>query len=271
MLKQILFIGLWCGVAAFAQGQTTINKSIDPGAAQKLDFVSLFADVRFESWSGSSIEISGSVSINDGKNDELYELNTYVRDGKVVIEDKLPNMDEIPRYVTIKREGKESRILLKKNENAEKALARMYPDGKGKIISQGSDIDIKLVVKVPGNIDLDIRMTYGSVYLDKYPANQYVDNTYGTVEAELTSGKSLPEIKLKSTYGAVDVAVSPSSSFEVDMESDYGSLYSDLPLQIDKSRSKTKAFSEHIIGSLNGGSNRLELRAPYGNIYLRSL
>ena len=77
------------------------------------------------------------------------------------------------------------------------------------------------------------------------------------------------DCQFESTYSFVDVSCPPNAGYNLLLETNYGQVYSNLDLNIDKKGSVDKIFESKIIGTLNNGGSPLQIKATYSDIYLR--
>lgn len=129
--------------------------------------------------------------------------------------------------------------------------------------------------------EIEISCNYNDVYLDDIFGPMAIKTVYGEIEAEYTELSQKGSHSLYSIYGSVDVSIPQASSANVTMQSDYGSLYSNMQLSLEETsdsyhsdncntKHKKTCTTEFIEGMLNKGGVDLTLKSNYDNIYLRS-
>lgn len=236
----LLSISLLTGVLA---AQTPVNKSIPVAPGQKLSMRFDYPElVKVSTWEKNEISITGTVSINNGENDEAFELEQSVTGNTVYIENKIRNLKELPHRITVVRG--EEKITFKS-----KAEYREYCEKHGKnfnMTSTGVDIEIMLEIKVPKNMATEIEAVYGMVE---------VRNFTGPLSVE-------------ATYGGVDVSVQPATMGELIAETSYGQIYSNLDLKF--TGSEFKDFHT-VVSAKPGAGPRYSFESTYGNVYLRKI
>ncbi|WP_268121871.1 hypothetical protein [Roseivirga pacifica] len=116
--------------------------------------------------------------------------------------------------------------------------------------------------------ELEIAGTYNSVYMENVTGPALVNTVYGEVEAVFGSLSQVGPTSLVSVYSAVDVTIPAATKADVTIKTPYGEAYSDLDIQFPDSEGMRKLNST-IDGKLNGGGVKLDLKASYGNVYLR--
>ena len=114
-MKKILFL-LAAGWASLSPAQTPVNKSIPVNSGQNLrlyfDYPNL---IRVSSWDKNEIQITGTVSINNGENDEAFVLTSAVSGSQVVFKGEIPNIKSLPHQITVRR-GNEKIVFKNKSE-----------------------------------------------------------------------------------------------------------------------------------------------------------
>lgn len=232
-------------LASFVTGslaaQTPVNKTVTTSAGQTLllrfDFPKL---VQVSTWEKNEISITGQVSIQDGEHDDAFELAHTVSGNQVVIENRIKNLKQLPRYYTVKRG--EEKITFKTREEFEKYKAEHGRDFQ--YTSEGVDMYITLEIKVPRNMVTRIESTYGMVEVRDFSGSLTVD----------------------ATYGGVDAVVQTKTTGELVAETGYGQIYSNLDLKFSG-----EEFGDfHTLVSVKPGTGpRYSFGSKYGNVYLR--
>ncbi|MCW5909429.1 MAG: hypothetical protein KIT62_00055 [Cyclobacteriaceae bacterium] len=224
-----------------AMAQTPVNKSYPVTAGQKISLRFDYPElVRISTWDKNEISITGTVIINGGEHDSIFELLQSVSGNTVYIENKLNGLKNLPQRITLTR-GKE-KITFKTKEDYKK-----YCDEHGydyNVKSWGTDMDIVLEIKVPRNTETKLECVYGLAEVKNF-------NGPLTVEA---------------TYGGVDVSVQEKTTGELIAETSYGQIYTNLDLAV-------KGVEErdfHTQVSMKPGTGpRYSFESKYGNVYLR--
>lgn len=242
-MKQLLLIFLAAGVIA-ASAQTKLDKSIPVKAGQQVrlnfDYPEL---IRVSTWEGNTIAIQGSISINDGENDDAFELDINPSSEVIDIRGRIKDMENLPHRITVVKDGIKTTF---RNEAEWKKYRKEHGKGNYDMVNQGLDMDIILEIKVP----VRVATTVVSIY--------------GMVEVKEFNGP----LKVEATYGGVDAQITESSTGELVAETNYGRIYSDLTLRFDKDRTREEDFHT-IIAAKPGNGNSYRFESPYGKIYLR--
>lgn len=226
------------GQCVFAQ--TAINKSFPVQSGQK---IYLFFDhpelVKVSTWDKNEVAVTGSVSINNGENDDAFGLTSSTSDGILNIRGEMINLKSLPHRVTVYRDGQ--KITFKNNEEYKKYASENGRDFN--MMSNGVDIEITLEVKVPKNMITEVKSVYGMVEVRNFDG----------------------PIDVTSTYGGVDAALNAKSTGELRAETNYGTIYSNLDVKFG---GEEKNF--HIVVTAKPGTGpKQTFESKYGNVYLR--
>ena len=252
--------------------QSTVNKSFQTQGVTTLKGDFTWGDVSITNWNENRIEISASVSINNGENDESFTIESNQSGSTLSIKTFIKNMDKLPKMVTVRHNGE--KYTFKKGNNYKKQIEDLKKElgvDKFKNYNTGVDVDIQLSIKLPAGLKLELESTYGGINLDKCANAMAIHNTYGSIKAVFDSQSKAANADLFSTYSYVDVSVPANSNLDVVMHTNYGSLFTDMDINIDKSASEEKAFYNKVVGKVNQGGSSLKLKATYNNVYLRRI
>lgn len=231
-------------VALGAAAQTKLDKSVPVKSGQQVrlnfDYPEL---IRVSTWEGNTISIQGSVSINDGENDDAFVLDINPSNEVIDIRGRIKDMDNLPHRITVIKDGVKTTF---RNEAEWKKHRKEHGKSNYDMVNQGLDLDIILEVKVP----VKVATTVISVY--------------GMVEVKQFNGP----LKVEATYGGVDALITESNTGELVAETNYGHIYSDLTLRFDSDRTREEDFHT-IVAAKPGNGNSYRFESPYGNVYLR--
>ena len=238
ILTLILFL-----IVAGLHAQTQVNKTIPVSPGQKIkmtfDYPKL---ITVTTWEKNEILITGTVSINNGENDDSFILESSIKDGAVTVDSYIKDMKNLPHTVTIMEDGK--KIVFRSKEDFKK-----YKDEHGKTYSQmswGTDIEITLEIKIPEHTETHVKSTYGMVEVRKF----------------------LGALDVDATYGGVDVAVEEKSTGELVAETNYGEIFSNLVTKFDGSNTREENFHT-VVKAQPGKGPSYNFESKYGNVYLR--
>lgn len=228
-------------VAGVAMAQTQVNTSYPVPAGKKVSFRFDYPQlVKISTWDKNEILITGSVSINSGENDDAFELQHTVTDNTIRIENQIRNLKSLPHRITVRRG--EEKITFKSEADYKKYCEETGSNFKMK--SQGVDMDIVLEIRVPRQTETRLECVYGLAE---------VRNFFGALTVE-------------ATYGGVDVAIQESTTGELNAETGYGQIYTNLDMKF--TGSEVKDFHTKVTAKPGTGSH-YKVESKYGNVYLR--
>lgn len=240
-MKTILYWLIMAMVPGIALSQTKINKAYP---VKKGDAVVLSFDypkvIHISSWDKNEIGIEAIVKINGGENDSAFTLHESTADGTITIQNKL-DMDKIPEAYYVKENGIKTRL------NSKADLDAYIKEKSGTKISsyQTKDIEITINIKLPANINTEVRSVYGIVEIKDFKG----------------------PIKVDARYGGIDASISQSAIGKIKLTNRYGKIYTDMVLK------PTELKEENFFTSLTaapGVGPSYDLSSSYGNIYLRN-
>ncbi|HEY3404886.1 MAG TPA: hypothetical protein VGK59_15960 [Ohtaekwangia sp.] len=222
--------------------QTAVNKSIPVQSGQKItmhfDYPEL---IKVTTWDKNEIAISGTVSINNGENDDAFILDNSTSGSTITVRNEIKNMKNLPQRITVVRDGQ--KVVFR-----DKAALKKYQDefgGAFECQSWGVDMDIVLEIKVPRN------------------AETRIESIYGTVEIKDFIGP----LTVVSTYGGVDAALTEKNTGELSAETNYGEIYTNLDTKFG-GQIKEEDFHTYV-SAKPGSGPRYTFESKYGNVYLR--
>lgn len=236
----VLGIAASIGMQSFAQ--TPINKTIPYQAGQVIvmhfDYPEL---IRVSTWDKNEVSITGTVSINNGENDNAFELSTSNSGKEISIRNEIKGLKSLPQRITIV-DGTQKITFKTKDE------FRKYQQEHGRSFerySMGVDMDISIEVKVPRNSATRVESVYGIVEVRDFSGPLTVDATYGGVDAAL----------VERTTGAITA------------QTNFGEIYTNLDAKFGGD-GKEKDFYVFVSAKPGTGPN-YSLESKYGNVYIR--
>lgn len=243
MKKTVAFVAVLCTLSLMAQAQTKLDKTIPVKAGQQVRITFDYPEmIRISTWDKNEISVTGTVSINNGENDDAFVLD--IKDGGTIsINGRIKDMDDLPQRITIIRDGVKTTF---RNEAEWRKYKNEHGKGSYSMMNRGVDMDIQLDIKIPANMQTSVESVYGMVEVKNFKGPLHVEATYGGVDATLT----------ESTTG------------ELIAETNYGHIYSDLNMKFDGDRVREEDF--HTLVSVKPGTGpSYRFESPYGNVYLR--
>ncbi|MBL0745032.1 hypothetical protein [Chryseolinea lacunae] len=224
--------------------QTVVNKTVEAKPGQHVvmhfDYPEL---VRVSTWDKNEISIQSAVSINNGENDDAFEIFTSVSGNAISIRNEIKNMDKLPRRITIV-DGAQKIVFKDKEE------LRKYQQEKGSAnydrMSYGLEMKIKIEVKVPRNFETRVESVYGMVEVKDFTGPLTID----------------------ATYGGVDAALTERAAGEVEAETNYGEIYTNFDAKFGSGAFKQGDFHTHVVAKPGTGP-KYSFDSKYGNVYIR--
>jgi hypothetical protein len=241
-MKTGIVVFFWMA-SVTAWTQTPVNKTYLPRPGQEISFRFDYPElVRITTWDKNEVSIQGTVSINEGENDDAFELIQTESEGSLYIENRIRDMKNLPHRMTIVDEGK--KIVFRT-----KADYKKYAEEHGKdyqMMSWGLEMDILLEVKVPRNTMTTVK------------------SVYGMVEVKDFSGP----LTVEATYGGVDAALLETTTGELTAETNYGQIYTNLDIKFSGDGYQEKNFHSWV-SAKPGKGPKYNFGSKYGNVYLR--
>jgi hypothetical protein len=229
---------------AFANGQTLIEKSIITKAGQMLeinfDYPKL---IKVTTWDKNEVFAQASVSINGGANDSSFELITKMVGNTIEIKNVLKDFENIPRRITIKRNGEK---IIFKNKAEWRAYNKTNNAGGYDMMNEGVDLEIVITIKVPIGMET------------------YIHSVYGMVEVYNFKGK----LTVEATYGGTDVSIDEKAIGQLMASTNYGEIFTNLEKKFDLSKIQEENFHTEISAIL-GKRPTYKVQSQYGKVYLR--
>lgn len=238
-MKAIVSVLWFIGHAVLAQ--TAVNKSFEAQTNQTINFYFDHPElIRFSTWDQKEVQITGSVSVNGGENDDAFVLSSSTTGQILNIRGEMKDLKSLPKRVTIVHKGE--KITFR-----DKAEFSKWSRDKGinhfDMMSTGVDIDIVLEVKVPRSAAVTVDAVYGMVEIRNFDA----------------------PIEVVATYGGVDAALNAKATGELLAETNYGQIYSNLDVKFE---GKTGDFHQ-LVRAKPGMGAKQSFISKYGNVYLR--
>jgi len=263
IVKSILAISmlfLYSGATAQLSEQETITKL----KSDNLIIDANYSDIQIKTYDGSDIKIKSTVMVNGENRNSALTLKTKNSNEGIYI-DAYVEVEDIDKKIIINnQDGNRTFIDLNDKTNFD-SNNHSWEGG----ISIGYDVDAKLQLLIPEEMDVDINTVYGDVNINAKLKALNVMSVYGMIESDLQNIGDMNELNLSSTYDVVDVALPTSINANLSMSSTYGGVYSDLKLGASNSH-KQIGCGSYDKYELNNGGVKINLVSTYDNIYVRS-
>ncbi len=164
-------------------------------------------------------------------------------------------------------------------------------DGEDVTVQQiTSNCDCKISVKLPRNMgvyythgtyngdditidgvggEIEISATYNNLKLKNVTGPMAVKSVYGSIDAEFSSLSQTGSISLNSVYDHVDVSFPSASTYNVNIRTPYGDIFSDVDIKVEEKSGMKRISSTRVNGKVNGGGVDVTLKSNYDSVYLR--
>ena len=264
-MKTFLILFINCFILPFnGISQSKIEK-IDDLKSNSIFVETDYANIRLETWDMNYVEVESDVTINLEKENKHHSLKIDHSGSGVKIRSEID-------YTSIEKMV----ILTLKNGNISYTPLDDWDDTmKGQSFSNmniGYNIEGEIVVKIPKGMALNAETTYGDILVSGKFQDVDIHSTYGLIEATFDDLTVMKKVSLKSTYDVVDLTLDDKSDASLMLNTTYGSIYTDLPLESTGSNNKhgqgcTSSKEKYI---LNEGSVSIDIVSTYDNIYVRA-
>lgn len=166
-----------------------------------------------------------------------------------------------------------------------------------KISSQPQHNDLELIVLVPKNFSLKLNAVHGDVAVDGLEGQVEIESVNGDVEVFNISGSALvnsvngdievsftktdPNAPMSFTgvNGDIEVSFPENAKFTAKMKTDWGDVYTNFDMEIDRSPTDTQVSSKKgqykvsinkwVNGTVNGGGPEYLFKTLHGDISIR--
>jgi len=256
-MKYILIIigAILLCISGYAQ---EINQSFSIGNKDQIIIKTDYASLTIHESTSSDIQVEGTVRYNGIPASDAIQLDWDGASGRLYVKTDIKEWSFREKYEKIKSEE----IDKMSKEELVEIVKSKYKQGSW-------DFRAHLDIYIPKSVQsLEISSTYGSIEMKNIPQRLAVKNTYGSIDASLPL--EFESCSLKSTYSTVTVDIPKTTSTSVQLQSNYGEIFTDVDISIDKNASTSQAYKTIIVGSVNSGKSRkLLMRSDYSNIYLK--
>lgn len=233
----------------FAQEQT---ESIPLEGITAVHIYAAFSSVSVTSGGTDAVRVDHIFTVDGTDRPDLRQLTVERKDGILHLREVKPNVELLKKEFPDRRKG---------------TISGGREGGKG--IFNNVMVDAVLKVVVPAGIPVTVETKYGGIEAVNVGNLISARARYGEVKAIFTTAKPQAELELYSNYGEVDVTIPTGWGTNLDLTTEYGELFTNMPIDIDDAQSKEKEFYHRLIGSIGGGGKVIKCTAPYGDVYLR--
>ena len=240
-----------------------------------------------------------------GQNDLKVPLSNPNSPGKLILNAVYADDIVITGY-----DGKEVLIILDGEEDEDgdrynrKGLRRISTNGVGLEVTEDNNEvrlktspnshDLELEVRIPKNFSLniqvthgdltisgvngehDVRATNGDVEMTRMGGSVVVNSINGDIEVEMLTVTPNTPMSFTGLNGDIDVSFPENIKFNGKMKTDYGDVYTNFDIEIDRSSSASEISSGNgkytvtvnkwINGKVNGGGPEFLFKTLHGDI-----
>ncbi len=231
-----------------AWSQTKVSRNISTQGAREVVITLDYADLKIETWDKNEISITGEVTINEGENDNAFQIESTNDGGSLRVVATLKDKENIPKRVTIHKDGKEFYF---KAKSIDDPVVRKFLDENGhdySFIAHGIQTDIHLTIFIPRNLSTSIDSKYGLVEFTKFEAPLHIDAKYGKIDATISN-----------TIG------------ELTVRTRHGEILSNLQVKFDEEPFEPRPAKDHwtTLTAKVGQGPVYWIESKYGTVYLR--
>ena len=247
-MRRIFIVGLMVhSLTGFTQ--TNIEKTIPAQQGQRLSMDFTWPElIRVQTWVRSEVLIKGVVNINNGENDDAFELEITNGPDAIRVRSFLKDPDNIPRHIVIKKGDREYFFRASDRNDPEVQKFLEENDGSYTYMSNGIIKDIRLEVFVPVNMETEITSKFGLVEVSNF-------------QAPLT---------VSSKFGGVDAAVPAAAVGELSARTHFGEILSNLDIAFDSGKENGDPGDRWTVVSAKPGKGpRYSFESKFGKVYLR--
>ncbi len=117
--------------------------------------------------------------------------------------------------------------------------------------------------------EIEVKTNHSGLILENVTGPMTVSTVHGKIEAVFGSVNQNGPVSIVSSHGLVDISLPSDTKADLKLSSNWGEIYSDMDIAIEKSNN-LKSYSSNVVkGTLNGGGVNFSVSSTHGNIYLR--
>ena len=150
--------------------------------------------------------------------------------------------------------------------------------------------DKRYVVKVPANVtlsykhstahgsdvvfnnitgEIEVKTNHSDVELNNVTGPMTISTVHGRIEVDFSSVNQDAPVSLASSHGLIDVSIPGDTKANLKLGTEWGEIYSDMDIEIEKTTRLRSYSSNQVKGKLNGGGVDFSAVSTHGNVYLR--
>jgi hypothetical protein len=238
-MKKLIFtvILTLCTLVVFAQEEIKVS-NFDASKVEQIDLQFEYPElVSINTWDQNEVKITADIFINDGEDNENFKLSSKLRNGVLVIESDIKNIDGYSNYM-INRDNDDGMHITRNGTTISK---------NGRWRRNSIVISVRLEIMIPEGMDVK------------------VDARYGIVEV-LSNDISLD---IEARYGGIDIMVDEKMDLDILAKTQWGQIYHNLDTKLRADGEGAPGKWMRTEASLNRGTKKLHAESQYGNVYLR--
>jgi hypothetical protein len=246
-MKAILTIGLMVYSLALI-AQTKIEKSIPVQTGQKLEFSFDFPElIRVHTWDKKEVLIKGTVSINQGENDNAFELTVNTKGNVVEIYSEIKDRNNLPKRTTIKIGEQE--YYFKTGDMNDPSIQKFLEEHGNAYtyMSNGIIHEIILEIFIPKGMESRIHSKFGMVEITDFNAPLIVD----------------------APHGGVDATIIGATTGQLTARTKFGEILTNLDTKFNSSGMESGHDHWTEVQANFGNGPRFEFESKFGKVYLR--
>ena len=267
-MRAIIFVILTSFLAFPTLAQKTIEKTISTQPGDEVSFNFKRADVKFTAWNKNEISITGTALVNMGENNDAFTVEAKQKDGEWKISTFLKDEKNLPKMIEMSKDGVKTYQKVDTKDNW-RGWDNVVDGKKYDYVSYGILTDIKLEIKVPQNIIMNIKSKFGDIDIVNFEGKLEARNTHGYIDASFSKPPK-NDVYIKSTHDFVDVSIPRNTAMDVLLKSSHGDMMTNVDLNVDAEKDGKKSHHpKKVSAKLNGGGKNLVLISTHDNVYLR--
>jgi len=148
----------------------------------------------------------------------------------------------------------------------------LVPKGVALAINHDTHNGDKIKVKDVSS-EININTKHNGMLLANVTGPLTISTVHGDVDVIFGGLNQQAPVSIIATHGHIDVSMPSAAKANLQLTTQHGDVYSDMPIDIAPQASTeelSRRTPNDIIGKLNGGGVAVNLDARYGNIYLRN-
>ncbi|MDF1698299.1 MAG: hypothetical protein P1U56_20790 [Saprospiraceae bacterium] len=253
----VLTLALMCASTSSMQGQTAKKEHKTTMSTGTLSIIDL-DDVLVEGYNGSEVVVSSMVAESE-ENERAKGLKLMNAMG----------LDDNTGFgIAVYQEGTELFVRQISKSCSCSDVTIQVPKGMKINVSHSNYNAENLRIKNVSS-ELEITTNHHDVRLEDVTGPMAVKTVYGSIDAIFTSLSQTGSVSLYSVYELVDVTIPSQSKMNVTLSAPYGSVYSNINVDVSDHGNGSWNSGTTIKGSFNGGGVEFSVKSAYEDVYLR--